>query len=77
MKEIKHPWVIVHQPDPDGPRITALAGPPDATHLDFSICAADLIRQIAQHYGVLESEVCRLVVDEIDYPTFIDEEIMQ
>lgn len=66
---ITHPWAIVHQRSWSGPLETMLGGPTSATHREFALVAADLIRHIAKFKSVAESEVLALVSAELNAPT--------
>ena len=68
--EVKYPWIVVHQPDgPGGKIVTYLSGYPGAGYREFSLVVADVIRHVAQAYGVSEADVMDVVQREIDDPT--------
>jgi hypothetical protein len=67
---IINPWLIVHQPNGKGGSMeTILAGPADGSHEKFGLVIADVIRHVANAYGVDEADVLEWVHREMDNPT--------
>lgn len=73
--QIKHPWIILHQPGGDADKMECLlAGPEGATWEHFAVGIADVIRHLARAFtqrGTLvdEFEILSLIEREIENPT--------
>lgn len=68
--KVTNPWIIVYQPKGKGGEIyTILAGPDNADYEQFSLIITDVIRHVAKHFEVDESDVLRWIHMELDNPT--------